>query len=489
MKGGKDCLDMSSENILRAISQMQRRTDELLRRFQNNEAPIPIVRLKNYPLVPDRADESIGIGNQEEGGEVPKNGNVKFVAIGIKTAFDAGSMNKANELGSFIRANFRADCIFFIPLRRYTNLDGGYEYTSNNEESAAFRLALMNKCIAFDLMENYLICRGEWSGCLIPDSLTTASFIEAFDLNGKDLFFGTTEVTGQFTICLKRSGIEKVVKSVASANKNEPTGAAMLDPETQRQKKAQDAWVKIRMNGAETQRGRLAKQLDELKKQKQDMLSKQLDLDTRITDTFLRLSYLEANPDREEESFIDEFKQFNGNPRDPKHIDGIIRAEYDTEKNNFVFYTDTIYALRQDTKAMYYIGKFKIVIPLDSNDPDTIRITNLSMKEPGPATHYDFAREREVKTEIKMRKECGRNFNHPHVSPDGSACWGNVKPDLRDMMQSKKSYPEMAILIVMYLRTWNPNDTWGKNIVRWPEVDPATLEFKEPELKTLIKEV
>ena len=65
------------------------------------------------------------------------------------------------------------------------------------------------------------------------------------------------------------------------------------------------------------------------------------------------------------------------------------------------------------------------------------------------------------------RKKNGRP--HPHIQTNGVACWGEIQVSITDLL-ARWMLAELVTVVVRYLQSVDPKDSWGAGIVNWPEV-------------------
>ena len=115
------------------------------------------------------------------------------------------------------------------------------------------------------------------------------------------------------------------------------------------------------------------------------------------------------------------------------------------EKNLFTVFTNPLY-IYSDRGRKYYGGNFTI----------KININNTSIK---------------FNSDNKRQSYWTNNDPHPHVNgADGSACLGNVASTIAELCSQVQLYP-LVLICIDFLESANTEDSAGKNIRNWQEVD------------------
>jgi hypothetical protein len=73
---------------------------------------------------------------------------------------------------------------------------------------------------------------------------------------------------------------------------------------------------------------------------------------------------------------------------------------------------------------------------------------------------------------------CTRRLNnrpHPHVQTNGTPCWGEIQVSIMDLL-ARWMLAELITVIVRYLQSVDPKDSWGGSIVNWPEIPKPVVE-------------
>lgn len=66
----------------------------------------------------------------------------------------------------------------------------------------------------------------------------------------------------------------------------------------------------------------------------------------------------------------------------------------------------------------------------------------------------------------KRVKGFREGMHHPHVFPDGKACWGNYYNDIKELMNSR-DFAGLVTVILSFLQTANPADEAGVFFYKW----------------------
>ena len=123
--------------------------------------------------------------------------------------------------------------------------------------------------------------------------------------------------------------------------------------------------------------------------------------------------------------------------------------------NKIIFLTDYIDIIDPQNPSNVFLGnKWEISIKMSNGD---IRLKGLD--------------------KTRCHESCWSDYDpHPHVSYDGSACWGNVSTTLAQLVDEKEIFA-LFIMITNYLSTFNIEDTAGKRIKNWETKDGSPNPF------------
>lgn len=97
--------------------------------------------------------------------------------------------------------------------------------------------------------------------------------------------------------------------------------------------------------------------------------------------------------------------------------------------------------------VLYDIGAFRIDLFTDGRD-GCVKIQNLKRLGPSPLS-------------------TSSSFHHPHVTDRGAPCLGTIKHSLPRLI-ARQEYAAACDLLINFLRSVNPVDTYGRDITRWP---------------------
>ena len=127
-----------------------------------------------------------------------------------------------------------------------------------------------------------------------------------------------------------------------------------------------------------------------------------------------------------------------------KSLDKVEDVIIDNEREEIVVILNDIYI--HNAGKRHYIGKFKLHIsPADVN----VRFENIN----------------------NCRKSWwGPRCHHPHVSENGSPCWGNAGTAVTTYIKQCEFHALVSLLIA-FLESVNTSDPAGKNITSWDIVD------------------
>ena len=92
------------------------------------------------------------------------------------------------------------------------------------------------------------------------------------------------------------------------------------------------------------------------------------------------------------------------------------------------------------------LGEFEIVIPTTARRSGSIRLLNRT----------------------NARENGGVVYHHPHVTDDGGPCFGAVEEQIINAL-SQGEYGGAFELILQYLQTYNPEDSYGDHIRFWQD--------------------
>jgi hypothetical protein len=122
----------------------------------------------------------------------------------------------------------------------------------------------------------------------------------------------------------------------------------------------------------------------------------------------------------------------------PKIVDVTVKD------NQVVVMTKTLYCKDTRSNVNHMIGNFKIIIPAASSDG--LRWLNqATFSRPG-------------------------GMNAPHVDAEGKACLGNMK-EVFSKLLAERQYAAAVEAAIAFVEAANTDDTWGKNIDRWPRAN------------------
>jgi len=124
----------------------------------------------------------------------------------------------------------------------------------------------------------------------------------------------------------------------------------------------------------------------------------------------------------------------------------VIRIEVDPYEEIIYVHTRKLYCTHPDTKQIYEIGEFKIIVPLKSGIPRWINQTR--------------------RVEIK---EKGWRMHHPHIFND-KACLGTAT-GLFPKLLGNYEFAAAVSMAIEFVESVNINDEAGRYITRFPEVD------------------
>lgn len=100
-----------------------------------------------------------------------------------------------------------------------------------------------------------------------------------------------------------------------------------------------------------------------------------------------------------------------------------------------------------EAPTLYDIGAFRIDLFTDGRD-GCVSITNLTRRGTSPLS-------------------AGSAFHHPHVESSGKPCLGTIKYSLPRLI-ARHEYAAACDLLINFLRTVVPTDTYGRLITKWP---------------------
>ena len=124
----------------------------------------------------------------------------------------------------------------------------------------------------------------------------------------------------------------------------------------------------------------------------------------------------------------------------PLVLDVHIKGEY------VHIFTDNIYIYEPESEDRFHAGKYEIKIRMSDSD---IKFFNY---------------------ENRRRSYWGRKCHHPHVSESGNPCLGNISTTLAELCSTKDVY-SLAIVAINFLEAVNIEDSAGKYIRNWDQVD------------------
>ena len=156
---------------------------------------------------------------------------------------------------------------------------------------------------------------------------------------------------------------------------------------------------------------------------------------TEIEESKRLIGLRDAEPDPTE-SFAAEIDRIRAMPK-------ILRVS--ASSNGFAFITDELFCTHPKTKKVYKLGSMEISVQF--GDRRSIQILN---------------RTRQV-----------NGGHHPHVRP--SICWGNAAESVASLIEAGE-LATLALVVLGYLETCNPDDAWGRTIVEWPPAEEAKPE-------------
>lgn len=132
-----------------------------------------------------------------------------------------------------------------------------------------------------------------------------------------------------------------------------------------------------------------------------------------------------------------------------KRID-VERGNYGSEMN-LVLYTEGLDITHPETNETAYLGEMKITIP--SNARRSIHFQNLD--------------------HTLVRRA------HPHIDENGTACFGDMS-SLVTELHSRNDIPGLLEILIQYLGSFNPDDSWGEVYGRyWFDNPPAPVPINQ----------
>lgn len=145
-------------------------------------------------------------------------------------------------------------------------------------------------------------------------------------------------------------------------------------------------------------------------------------------------------------------------------IDGVEHIDIDERTNTLYVYTKELTARatgRQSSGRNWKeinVGHFAIALKLGKKQPEirsfqegTIRVRNMSRMIIPPRSG-----------------QMSREIQAPHIRP--FPCWGNIDSTL-SQLYAQRAYPEIIMMIIMYLQSYNETDGWGQGATCWPSAE------------------
>lgn len=116
--------------------------------------------------------------------------------------------------------------------------------------------------------------------------------------------------------------------------------------------------------------------------------------------------------------------------------------EVSYEDGRLLVTTRTLYSyLDQEIGGRRLFGSYTIIIPIDGGT--SVRIEPASDN----FSHQDRW--------------------HPHVGPSGDPCWGDASEVVSEMLYNLR-FGSVAAFVIDFLKSVDPNDSWGRDVVFWP---------------------
>jgi len=122
---------------------------------------------------------------------------------------------------------------------------------------------------------------------------------------------------------------------------------------------------------------------------------------------------------------------------------------------NLIVDTDHFYV--KALGVMHHIGQCRISIPI----PSQVR---------SPGANHRFVGDVRVSNLTHNASLRPNGHHHPHVSSDGRPCLGEIASTMASF-QKQFMLLEMVQMMLIYLKSVNTNDSWGRQVEGWPRAD------------------